>query len=223
MKKYIIVPVQIIAIALATILGVFVPGACKSDASGPQVLGGDSAEVSFSEGDSVYYGYAGAECTDSVLDFIQPGNDPVHYQILEARQNGNVIGNFLTGDRVAVVVSSDKKHVVRAIDMSSLIGQWLTGDSIGDPAAHGFNLGEDGYASTISSQPVKMRYRRWDIRSARLVLTKNDPMVPHPVNDYDTFNIISLEQDTLVLRLRHTTEKVKYVKKPAVGKRGNNE
>lgn len=212
MKKIGVVSAQILAIAAAVVCGVFVPGACKSDAKGNHVVVGDSAEVSFSEGDSVYYGYAGAECTDSVLDFIQPGNDPVHYQILEARQKKNVIGNFLTGDRVAVVLSSDKKHVVRAIDMSSLIGRWLTGDSIDDPAAHGFNLGEDGYASTISRHPEKMRYKRWDIRSARLVLTKSDPMMPHPVNYYDTFNIVSLEQDTLELRLRHTTEVVKYVK-----------
>lgn len=117
-----------------------------------QQLRGDSTEVSFSEGDSVVYGYAGSECTDSVLDLIQPPEDPQHFSTVKARRNGNIIGNFLTGDRVAVVLSADKKRVLRAIDISSLIGRWVTGDSIDDPASHGFNLSEDGYASTISKK-----------------------------------------------------------------------
>ncbi len=180
-----------------------------------QLLKGDSTEVSFSEGDSVVIGYAGAECTDSVLDLIQPPSDPQHFSTVKARRNGNIVGNFLTGDRVAVVLSADKKRVLRAIDISSLIGKWLTGDSINDPAAHGFNLNEDGYASTISKKMDKLQYKNWDIRGARLVLTKCDAMLANPVMYYDTLDIISLEGDTLVLRLKGTREKVRYVKSVA--------
>ncbi len=178
----------------------------------PQQLKSDSTEVSFSEGDSVVFGYAGSECTDSVLDLIQPPGDPQHFSTVKARRNGNIIGNFLTGDRVAVVLSADKKKVLRAVDISSLIGRWVTGDSIDDPAAHGFNLSEDGYASTISRKMDKLQYKSWDIRSARLVLTKCDGMLANPVMYYDTLDIISLESDTLVLRLKGTKEKVRYIK-----------
>ena len=121
-------------------------------------LKSDSTEISFSNGDSVETGYAGSECTDSILDFIKPGEDPQHYNIIQARKHGAIIGNFDTGDQVAIVLSEDKKRIVRAIDLSSLIGRWLTGDSIGAPAATGFTLGEDGYAGTITTKPERLRY-----------------------------------------------------------------
>ncbi len=175
-------------------------------------LKSDSTEISFPNGDSVETGYAGSECTDSILDFIKPGEDPQHYNIIQARKHGAIIGNFDTGDQVAIVLSEDKKRVVRAIDLSSLIGRWLTGDSIGDPAATGFTLGEDGYAGTITTKPERLRYKSWDIKNAKLVLTKCDAMLAHPVLYYDTFNIVSLEQDTLFLRPEGKWTRTKYVK-----------
>ena len=48
-------------------------------------LKSDSTEISFSNCDSVETGYAGSECTDSILDFIKPGEDPQHYNIIQAR------------------------------------------------------------------------------------------------------------------------------------------
>lgn len=144
--------------------------------------------------------------------FYKPGEDPQHYNIIQARKHGAIIGNFDTGDQVAIVLSEDKKRVVRAIDLSSLIGRWLTGDSIGDPAATGFTLGEDGYAGTITTKPERLRYKNWDIKNAKLVLTKCDAMLAHPVLYYDTFNIVSLEQDTLFLRPEGKWTRTKYVK-----------
>lgn len=203
MLKSIFIPIGILMIASAV--------SCGNKSHTP-ALKGDSTEISFSNGDSVETGYAGSECTDSILDFIKPGEDPQHYNIIQARKHGAIIGNFDTGDQVAIVLSEDKKRVVRAIDLSSLIGRWLTGDSIGDPAATGFTLGEDGYAGTISQKPERLRYKSWDIKSAKLVLTKCDGMLSHPVMYYDTFNIVSLEQDTLFLRPEGKWTRTKYVK-----------
>ena len=203
MQKSILTP--ICAMMIAAVMS------CGGKTSKP-VLKSDSTEISFSSGDSVETGYAGSECTDSVLDFIKPGEDPQHYNIVQARKRGTVIGNFETGDQVAIVLSEDRKRVVRAIDISSLIGRWLTGDSIGDPAATGFTLGEDGYAGTVTQKPERVRYKNWDIKSAKLVLTKCDAMLAHPVMYYDTFNIVSLEQDTLFLRPEGSWQKTKYVK-----------
>lgn len=47
------------------------------------------------------------------------------------------------------------------------------------------------------------------------MLTKCDGMLAHPVMYYDTLDIISLESDTLVLRLKGTKEKVRYIKTAA--------
>lgn len=201
MKVYSLV-LMAAAIILAACGGKMPPGEMK----------GDSTEVSFSDEDSVLLGYAGSECTDTILDFIQPGKDPMHYTILRARAAGDMIGNFDTGDRVAIVLGEHKKRVLRAIDISSLIGKWLTGDSINDPEASGFTLGEDGYASTNSRKMEKLRYSAWDIRNAKLVLTKCDPIVDNPKLYYDTFHIVSLVEDTLVLRPESGKESIRYVK-----------
>ncbi len=187
---------------------------CGEKTAAP-IIKGDSTEISFNEGEIVETGYAGSECTDSVLDFIKPGEDPQHYNIVQAKKRGDIIGNFETGDQVAITLSQDRKRVVRAIDISSLVGRWLTGDSIGDPAATGFTLGEDGYANTITQKPVRMRYKNWDIKNAKLVLTKCDAMSAHPVMHYDTFNIVSIKQDTLLLCAEGSIQKTKYVKSAA--------
>ena len=63
-------------------------------------------------GNSVETGYAGSECTDSILDFIKPGEDPQHYNIIQARKHGAIIGNFDTGDQVAIVLSEDKSALL---------------------------------------------------------------------------------------------------------------
>ena len=198
-------------IYMSVVAALAVLHACGGKTGSPQMKP-DSTEVSFGENDSVVYGYAGAECTDSVLDLIQPPGDPQHFSILKARERGHVVGNFRTGDRVAVVLSHDRKRVVRAIDISSLVGRWITGDSIGDPQAHGFNLSEDGYASAISQKIGKLRYRKWNILGGQLVLEKCDAMLAHPVMYYDTLEIVSLEADTLVLRAKGENDAARYVK-----------
>ena len=182
----------------------------------PASSNSDTTEVSFATGDSVLYGYAGAECSDSMLDLIQPPADPKHFSVVKARRRGRIIGNFLTGDRITITLSPDGKNVERAIDLSSLIGRWVTGDSIGDPASHGFSLGEDGHASNISTKLQSTRYRNWNINTGKLVISKSelaDTLNKTPLLG-DTFDIISLVGDTLILKSRdsigfHTN---KYVK-----------
>ena len=81
-----------------------------------------------------------------------------------------------------------------------------------NPASTGCSLGEDGYAGTITTNPERLRYKSWDIKNAKLVLTKCNAMLAHPVLYYDTFNIVSLEQDTLFLRPEGKWTRTKYVK-----------
>ena len=79
----------------------------NSDKSKADILQ-DSTEVKFSKNDTVVFGLAGAEGTDSILDLIVPGKDPQHFDIVEAKKLGNIIGNFDVGNQIAVVLSSDR-------------------------------------------------------------------------------------------------------------------
>lgn len=171
--------------------------------AGAVAAGGDSTEVSFSHGaDSVVWGYAGTESSDTLLDFIVPGSDPQFYDIRAARRSGGLVGDFLAGDRVAIVLAQDGKTLVRAIDVSSLTGKWMSvsdTDSLGR-SLHGLQLGEDGSATEIASRPSHEPYRKWDLRDGRLVLGKAGLAGKDTLMRYDTLRIMSLSGDTLTLR-----------------------
>ncbi len=173
----------------------------------------DSTQVTFSSADTVVYGLAGAEGTDSVLDLIQPGEDPKHFDIVGARKRGNIIGNFDVGDQVAVVLSVDKKRVVKAIDLSSLVGRWIKESSDSDSVATGFSLGSDGSAGTISRGGTNMFYKKWSIFNANLVLMKQNIFNSKEKPGYDTFDIVRLQEDTLILRQYGQKKPTKYIYK----------
>ena len=186
---------------------------CSDGAGGGAVSEQDSAEVSFLPSDSVVYGLAGSECTDSVLDFIQVGQDPKFFDIIEARKLGNIIGDFETGDHVAVVFSADKKQVVKAVDISSLVGRWVKDSVDTDSLAVGFSLFSDGSAGSISHPNSGQHYTGWTVADANLVLTRREIMNNEAKPEYDTFFIVRLQKDTLVLRRLGEREAIKYVYK----------
>lgn len=172
----------------------------------------DSTSVSYSSSDSVLYGYAGMNCNDSTIDFIAPGSDPVEYKILKTKARGNIIGSFETGDKVAIVLSENNEKIAKAVDISSLAGQWLEADSADTPNKYGFVLNDDGSASTINNRRERLRYTKWDIYNANIVLTKQNSMLQKPVEYRDTFDIKSLINDTLVLRKYGEKESKQYLR-----------
>ena len=148
-----------IVVAVCCALGV-VLSCGNSDKSKADILQ-DSTEVKFSKNDTVVFGLAGAEGTDSILDLIVPGKDPQHFDIIEAKKIGNIIGNFDVGNQIAVVLSSDRKQVVKAIDISSLVGRWIKDGIESDSVAEGFSLSADGSAGTIARNSSNMVYTKW--------------------------------------------------------------
>jgi len=77
-------------------------------------------------GDSTIYGLACDGCTDSVLVLLPySGGDPVEYNIIEAMKNRRVFGRPQIGDKIALLVSKDKKNVADVVvDVEELKGQW---------------------------------------------------------------------------------------------------
>lgn len=195
-----------VACALRVLLlsATFVAAAGCGGNTGGSAAGADSTEVSFSHGaDSVVWGYAGTESGDTLLDFIVPGSDPKFYDIRAARRSGGLVGNFEAGDRVAIVLAADGRTLVRAIDVSSLVGRWMSlsdTDSLGRPL-RGLQLSEDGSATEIASHPGGHEpYRKWDLRDGRLVLGKAGLAGKDTLMRYDTLRIMALSGDTLTLR-----------------------
>lgn len=171
----------------------------------------DSASLVTSSVDTVVYGLAGAEGNDSVLDFIVPGSDPQHFNIREARSRGNIIGNFNVGDQVALVLSNNGRKVLKAVDISSIVGRWIKNGIENDSITEGLNLNSDGSAGTISTTMPDMYYTHWKISNANLVLEKQDLYGKETRVSYDTFEIVRLQEDTLVIRNFREAVPVKYV------------
>lgn len=184
----------------------------NSDKSKADILQ-DSTEVKFSKNDTVVFGLAGAEGTDSILDLIVPGKDPQHFDIVEAKKLGNIIGNFDVGNQIAVVLSSDRKQVVKAIDISSLVGRWIKDGIESDSVAEGFSLSADGSAGTIARNSSNMVYTKWKISDANLVLAKQNIFQKDAKPECDTFDIVSLQGDTLLLGQPGQEKPIKYVYK----------
>ncbi|MBQ6652719.1 MAG: hypothetical protein IJM81_04905 [Prevotella sp.] len=77
-------------------------------------------------GDSTVYGLTCEGSGDTVLVLLpEDGSDPIRYNIEQATREGRVLGNPQTGDRTAIVVSKDDKHVAElVIDIDELKGIW---------------------------------------------------------------------------------------------------
>lgn len=174
---------------------------CDFWGNSPASLATDSVNVCFNDSDTVYFGYAGMECSDSILDFIVPGQDPVKYNIIEARKRGNITGAFVNGDRIAIQLSRDGKEVEFALDLSSLIGSWTKKYVESDTDSVRFMLSQDGSAASLSRTKDRKFLNKWDIKEGKLVITKSGfgTSVEKRKLYYDTLNIVSLSQDSMVL------------------------
>lgn len=76
-------------------------------------------------GDSTVYGLACDGCTDSVLVLLpNAGGDPQTFDIIEAMSKHHIYGMPRVGDKLAVMLSADKKQAVMVVDLNELIGKW---------------------------------------------------------------------------------------------------
>lgn len=180
----------------------------------------DSVEVTFSDSGTVVFGYAGMDCNDTLLDLIVPGRNPALYNILELKERGKITGSFATGDRIAVELSSDRKKVTNAIDLSSLIGTWNGEKEENDSNAVSFMLAQDGTATALYRPEDNLVMKKWDIRGGKLVITKSGWGKMERKQYYDTLEICNITQDTMTVcknsGSRYT--RLKFIKARTSGK-----
>lgn len=144
---------------------------CGNNSMKNATLQQDSAKVTFTGISNVVYAHAGADSTDTTLDVIPMGKDPIQFNDVDAKKKGDLLGFFDTGDRIAVALSNDGKQLLKAVDITSFVGRWITGDSLSDINAKGFNLNADGSSNTISHRPQDENYTNWNIVDIDLKLT----------------------------------------------------
>lgn len=76
-------------------------------------------------GDSTLYGLACDGCNDSVIVLLPFDlSDPQTFDVIEAWKKHKIFGMPKIGDKMAVILSADKKQVEMVIDMDRLVGTW---------------------------------------------------------------------------------------------------
>lgn len=113
-------------LSATALLAVLLLGACTQKDKDPYANTDIIDPMPTVKGDSTLYGLACDGCTDSVIVFLRnSGGDPDTFDIINARQNRQVLGRPRIGDRLAVMLTPEDTTEARmVIDMDDLQGKW---------------------------------------------------------------------------------------------------
>lgn len=170
MKK--ILSVVSLVMLIATMVG------CNGKKAENSMEGNDSIEVMVQ--DTAVYGIVGEGTTMHVLELLTDEGKTVLYE-MDTDSLSDIQGGIFAGDRITVIVApgSDMPQVVKAVNMTTLLGKWTALD-------RNFEIKEDG----VVESPMKTEthpYTHWQMVNASLVLNA------------DTFSVLQLASDSLAL------------------------
>ena len=142
--------------------------------------------------DPLLYGVCLGISSDSLLFFTDEGDTlwlPLAYDL--------ELGGALTkGHRFALMLRPDDNKVVRAVNTSMLIGDWVEPDPVSEGNVKGFMLSSGGNATSINIED--MAFESWNIFEGRLLL--HGAFVGSGNQTFtDTFTIVSLLADSLMI------------------------
>ena len=132
------------------------------------------------EGDTTVFG----ECVDAAmnsLSLLTSAGDTIEYIFSSEEGDADVQGGQFMGDKMAVIgYETAEANVARkVVNLTSLMGRWVSLDK-------NFEIKEGGVVeSSVAAESNP--YTSWKIFNGRLILSK------------DTFDIVSLSQDSLLL------------------------
>ena len=167
--------------------------------------GGKTQQVPFDNGDSadVYkidptiYGVCGEETSMNSLQLITDTGDTLTLDLSIANESGLVMGGLHTGDRMAVLPTSDTTGVVRCINQTALLGNWVMPNPLDGSDEVGIIIKEGGIAESIEQPTIS--YKTWRLTHGMLeiVLVREGGAGDEETNLYD---IVKLTPDSLVYK-----------------------
>lgn len=146
--------------------------------------------------DSTIYGLCAAESTMNTLELIADSGDTLHISLLEAKEEGKVLGGYAVGDRIAVMLNKDRTSARLVINQSALLGDWVMPNPIDGSDEIGISLKEGGIAEGIEQSDII--YKTWRIFNGRLeILAIRDGS---DMEEFGIYDVIKLTPDSLVFR-----------------------
>lgn len=148
--------------------------------------------------DSMLYGMCINLLSDDSLLFLTDMGDTVSYQLSPSLR---LAGKIVPGEQLAIMLepTSRQQVVSLAINTAMLVGEWVENDPIAEGNVKGYSIGQGGAADGINLMDLTIN--GWAIYNGRFMLFGTFGVEQFT----DTFDILRLTQDSLVLNGR--TEK----------------
>ena len=184
-------------LALGAIVGLSFT-ACGNKQSQPSVTNDTTLIDSSKIKDVTVYGLCDENAAMNSLQLLNDMGDTLNLNIEEARENNQVFGNYAPGDRLAVVMSPDYKHVKTIINESVLMGNWLMPNPSDGSSEVGIRIKDGGIAESIEQSSII--YKTWKIIDGKLEIT----LVREGGGDEEETNwytIDKLDADSLIYHL----------------------
>ena len=152
----------------------------------------DTTTVIAEDRDFTLYGVCGDGSAMNTLQLITDEGDTMDVSIADANDRGLCHGGFQSGDRMAVILGEDETTAVRVINMTALLGDWVTSAPSGRSQA-GISLREDGVAERIGDG---VEYRSWRLFNGWLEIET----VRDGATETNLYEIVSIGPDSLVFK-----------------------
>jgi hypothetical protein len=116
--------------------------------------------------DSTIYGNCTEGSAMHTLQIVQDNGDTLSFNLMVAQEEDRVYGGFRVGDRMAVLASRDHTYATMVLNLSTLMGDWVTPNPLDGSSVMGFSLREGGVMESINQSSVI--YKTWRLINGQL-------------------------------------------------------
>lgn len=144
-----------------------------------------------------------AEASMNTLTLVTEMGDTLTFNTLDAEQEGTM----LAGDNAEVTYEDTNENrermspvvswVITSPSPARLMGSWVEPTIIGDLPYQGIRLEENGVAHSINMETLS--YESWFVLRGLLILNYTSEGSGQIISCVDTFRIVTLTQDSLIL------------------------
>lgn len=115
------------------------------------------------------YGTCGDGSAMNTLQLITDAGDTLNLAIRNSQDSVRVMGGYDSGDRMAVLLASDRKSIVLAINETTLLGDWWQPNPIDGTSYMGIRFKDGGTAESLEQNGIV--YKSWKVINGKLVIT----------------------------------------------------
>ena len=147
--------------------------------------------------DQTLYGICGDGTAMNTLQLLRDNGDTLMLRLTNAIEAGQVFGGLQVGDRLAVMTDKSKTEATIAINLNTLLGDWVMPNPIDGSSEVGIRIKEGGVAESIDQSSII--FKTWKIFNGKLeILSQRDGGGDE--EELNLYEIVVLGADSLVYK-----------------------